>query len=333
MCIAGLFLSLFAALIPTAIYGWFVNWLDRHEKEPWWLLALVFLWGAVPAFMMAVVAQLILDIPTTWVLADDELALELIGGSVWAPITEELAKGLGVILVLLLARREMDSILDGIVYGAMAGSGFAFTENILYFGGALDQQGWGGWAVVVLLRTIPFGLNHALFTGLTGAGIGAAYLSTRPLSQRLAGPAVGLGGGMFLHSVHNLGASLASASCLTICFSFFVDWSGVLMLGALVALVWRQERVWMAEYLPGEVTEELYQTITTPRSWRRVRWQALLNGETDRWRQLGHIRQATIELAFKKERLARRGPDPNSQKDIDRYRQRLAELEATPSNH
>jgi len=233
---------------------------------------------------------------------------------------------------LILARREMDSILDGIVYGAMAGLGFAFTENILYFGGALDQQGWGGWAAVVLLRTIPFGLNHALFTGLTGAGLGAAYLSYNKL-VKLAAPAGGLMGGMLFHSIHNLGASLAATSCLTICLSFIFDWSGVLMLGVLVALVWRQEKNWMAEYLAGEVTDEVYQTVAVWQHWRRARKEALLQADRARWRHLGRVRQAAIELAFRKERLARRGPDPNTQKDIDRYRQRLAELEATPPNH
>jgi len=330
MCVIGVFLSLVAALVPAAIYGWFVNWLDRHEKEPWWLQALVFLWGAVPAFIMALIGQLILDIPTTWILPDEGLASELIGGSLWAPVTEEVAKGLGIVLVLLLARREMDSVLDGIVYGAMAGLGFAFTENVLYFGSALAEDGWGGWAFVVLLRTIPFGLNHAFFSGLIGAGLGAAYLSART-RVKLTAPAGGLVAGMLFHSAHNLGASLSATNILTICLSLVVDWGGILMLGVLITLIWRQEKGWMVEHLAGEVTDEVYQLTTSWPNWRRARWQALVQADMTRWRELGHLRQAATELAFKKHRLARRGHDPKTQSDIERYRQRLAELGAIPT--
>ncbi|MGD9100914.1 MAG: PrsW family intramembrane metalloprotease, partial [Anaerolineae bacterium] len=268
MCALGLLLCVIAGLIPTVIYAWFVNWLDRHEKEPWWLLALAFLWGAVPAFIIAVVAQLILGLPTIWVLSTEGLAYELVSGSLWAPLTEEFTKGLGVVLILVLARREMDSILDGIVYGAMSGLGFAFVENVLYFGQALAEDGWGGWAFTVLLRTIPFGLNHAFFTGLTGAALGVAYLSRRPFVKLLA-PLGGLAAGMAFHGIHNLGASLSDINCLAVCASFGFDWGGILMLGVLVALVWRQEKGWMVEHLAGEVTDEAYQTVTSWRLWRR----------------------------------------------------------------
>lgn len=328
MCAIGLFVSIIVGLIPAAVYGWFVYWLDRHEKEPWWLLALVFLWGAVPAFIMAFVAQLILDIPTTWLLADNSLASELAGGALWAPITEEIAKGLGLILVLVLARREMDSILDGIVYGAMAGLGFAFTENILYFWSALAEEGWGGWAFVVLLRTLPFGLNHALFTGLTGAGLGIARYNLRGM-VKLAAPVCGLVAGMLFHSVHNVGASLSATNWLAICFSFLFDWTGILMLAVLVALIWRQERNWLAEQLPGEVSAEVLHTLTAWREWRRKRWGVLLHAGLAEWRRLGQIRQTATELAFKKQQLARLGPDANTQSDIDRHRKKLGELGAT----
>jgi RsiW-degrading membrane proteinase PrsW (M82 family) len=329
MCIVGILLSIIAGLIPTAIYSWFVNWLDRHEKEPWWLLALVFVWGAIPAFIIAVVAQLLLNVPTSWVLTEEGLASELIGGSVWAPITEEIAKGLGVVLVLVLARREIDSILDGIVYGAMAGLGFAFTENVLYFGGALAEDGWGGWVFVVLLRTVHFGLNHAFFTGLTGAGLGAAYLSLRR-AVKLVAPAGGLGAGMLFHGIHNLGASLAAANCLAICFSFVFDWGGIALLGVLIVLVWQQEKSWMAKQLPGEVTDEVYQLVTSWGHWRRANWQTLLHADRSAWQKLNQTRRAATELAFKKHRLARRGQDAETQKDIKRYRQQLFELGATP---
>ena len=46
-----LIVAVLGALIPTIIYVLFIWWLDRYEKEPLWLLALAFLWGAIPAAM------------------------------------------------------------------------------------------------------------------------------------------------------------------------------------------------------------------------------------------------------------------------------------------
>jgi hypothetical protein len=189
------------------------------------------------------------------------------------------------------------------------------------------EEGWGGWAAIVALRTIPFGLNHALFTGLTGAGLGMAYLSRKPWVKLLALPG-GLAAGMLFHSLHNLGATLVDMNCLALCGSFVLDWGGILMLGVLVSLVWRQEREWMVEHLAGEVTDEVFQTVTSWKSWRSARWGALMRGDIAAWRELRRLRQAATELAFNKRKLAQRGQAPVIQKDIDRYRLQLAELGA-----
>ena len=53
-----------------------------------------------------------------------------------APWVEEAAKGAAVLGVFLFRRKEFDGIVDGIVLAGFTGLGFAFTENILYFGRA-----------------------------------------------------------------------------------------------------------------------------------------------------------------------------------------------------
>ena len=324
----GLGLSVIAGLIPAVLYVGFVIWLDRYEKEPWWLMLLSFLWGAIPAVLAALVAQILLEIPTTWVLDQATLAYEIVGASMWAPVTEELAKGMGVILILLLARQEIDSVLDGIVYGALAGLGFAFTENVLYFVAAVAEDGWGAWAVIVLMRTIPFGLNHALFTGLTGAGVATVRLGRTPLIRIVSLPA-GLVAGMGIHSLHNLGASLAGESCAPICLSFLFDWGGVLLLGVLVGLVWRQEKTWILANLPGEVDEQTLTTLTTWLQWQTARWGALLRIDISGWRRLGEIRQNATEIAFKKQRRAEGRLSPGLDAAIDTHRLKLDALGAS----
>ena len=103
-------------------------WLDRYEPEPVRLLVLAFFWGAVVATAAALVLQaldqFVLGTPDTW------------SAAIVAPITEEGAKGLFILLLLWFRRRVIDGVLDGIVYAGLVGVGFAFTENILYLGAA-----------------------------------------------------------------------------------------------------------------------------------------------------------------------------------------------------
>ena len=325
MVIVGIVVSLVVGLIPAGLYAALVLWLDQHEREPWWLLLASFLWGAIPAVVMALIAQLVLDVPTTWILGNNSTAYEIVGSSIWAPLTEELAKGLGLILILIFVRREIDSILDGIIYGALVGLGFALTENVLYFTTAVVEQGWGNWVVIVLLRTIPFGLNHALFTGLTGAGVAAASLTLSGWKRMVAAPA-GLGAGILFHSIHNLGASLSGETCLPLCMSFIFDWGGVLLLIVIVALVWRQEKRWITEQLSGEVPQKVFDLMTSWTTWQGARWGALLTADLATWRWLRRVRQATTELAFQKKRWKRHGPNPRTEADIQLYRGKLATL-------
>jgi RsiW-degrading membrane proteinase PrsW (M82 family) len=126
---------LLAALPVGPVIASFL-WLDRYEPEPPGLLLLAFGWGALVATAAALILQLadqaLLDTPDTW------------SAAVVAPITEEGAKGLFILLLLWFRRRVIDGVLDGLVYAGVIGVGFAFTENILYLGGAyLGRVVWG----------------------------------------------------------------------------------------------------------------------------------------------------------------------------------------------
>jgi RsiW-degrading membrane proteinase PrsW (M82 family) len=325
----GIVLSLLVGGISTALYIWLVWWLDHYEKEPWWLLALIFLWGAVPAVALSVVVELVLDIPIS--VLGRGLAYEVAGSSLVAPMVEEVAKGLGVFGVLLFVRREMDDVLDGIVYGAMAGLGFAFTENFFYFTGSLLEGGWGVWAGVIFLRAIIFGLNHAFFTGVTGGALGYARLSTNSVTQVLA-PLLGLGGAVVFHSIHNLGATLASVTCSGLLVSLFSDWAGILMVGLAIGLAWRQERKWIRTHLESEVGKtlrrEVYEMAASYRKQMGVQLRALLRGDIRAWRLSRRLAQTATELAFKKHQLATLGDEGGNSQAIEDLRQRLLALQA-----
>src|SRR4030042_6854338 len=92
-CLLGAVLSLVVVLIPSLIAIVVLWWLDRYEKEPLWLLSIVFFWGAVPTIIISLIAQLILDVPLSAVLGHSVL-YPLANMSVVAPLTEETFKGL-----------------------------------------------------------------------------------------------------------------------------------------------------------------------------------------------------------------------------------------------
>ena len=95
-----------------------------------------------------------------------------------APVTEEATKGLFVLLLLWFRRRELDGVLDGLVYAGLVGVGFAFVENILYladaYDGAAGAGGVGAVAGTLVVRCLFSPFAHPLFTAFTGIGIGIA---------------------------------------------------------------------------------------------------------------------------------------------------------------
>ena len=124
-----------------------------------------------------------------------------------APVIEEILKGLAVVLVFLIFRKEFDSALDGIVYAGVTALGFAATENAYYifaYGFARrrlagiplpgpDPPGSGRLAAPVL---------YCLF------GIGLALRPDTAVIVKLVAPALGFGAAIAAHALHNILAGL-----------------------------------------------------------------------------------------------------------------------------
>mgnify|MGYP001242797793 CR=1 FL=1 len=65
-----LLLSILAATAPILIYIAIIYWVDRYEKEPWWLLMATFFWGAVPSILFAFIFNTLLSMPLFFLLGD-----------------------------------------------------------------------------------------------------------------------------------------------------------------------------------------------------------------------------------------------------------------------
>jgi RsiW-degrading membrane proteinase PrsW (M82 family) len=326
--VLGVTLSLLAGVIPTAIYVAIIWWFDRYEKEPLWLLAVTFLWGAIPAILLSLMVELLLGIPVS-VLGEGLLTDVVESGGV-APVVEEIAKAVALLGLFVFLRHEFDNVLDGIIYGALVGFGFAMTENVLYFLSSLFAEGWAEWGVVVFLRAIVFGLNHAFFTSLTGAALGFARLS-RAVWQKWLVPFGGLGLAIAFHAIHNIGASLVELSCLAGIFSFVTDLGGVLVVFVVILLCAQQEKEWITRELQEEIASGVlsqadYALTVSYRQRFVARWEALLGQGWQRWRQLGRLFHLATELAFKKYQLRTAGNGENTRATIARLRRQIVAL-------
>lgn len=289
-------LSFLAALIPTLFYIGVIYWADRYEKEPLWLLSATFLWGAVPSIVLAVVLNEVFSAPVAALVGDSYG--ELAGATIVAPLVEETLKGLALLGIFYLRRRDIDSLLDGAIYGAMVGLGFALIENYFYFISEYEAGGLGAWGINIFFRAFVFGLNHALFSSCFGLGLAAASLA-RSSFTRLVAPAIGWLLAVLTHAAHNTLVSLNSALCL---LAPVVDWGGVLLVAAIVLWALRQEQRWMTEYLKEEVqlgtlTFQQYELVRSLTAQSAAQWDNLTHGRLLRYRRTRRFFDQSAKLA------------------------------------
>src|SRR5207244_5438714 len=175
-------------------------WIDRYEAEPMWMLATAFFWGALVAvfiaFLLNTANELIVAAAT-----NDVSVGENFGAVISAPIVEESAKALILLILFFWKKDEFDGIIDGIVYAGMVGLGFAMTENILYYGRAV-QGGLGSLTLIFILRGMAAPFSHPLFTSMTGIGLGWSRQSDNGF-VKVTMPVLGFMLAILLHATWN----------------------------------------------------------------------------------------------------------------------------------
>lgn len=200
---------LVGAVAPALLFALAVSLLGGG-RVPAALLAVAFLWGAAVAPFVSLPLN---DSLRAWLgsrpgaAGRDVLAPVLLG-----PLVEESAKGAALAVLLLVRRGAVTGALDGLVYGAMIGVGFTMTENLSYLTLAAVQGGQAGLERAIYTRAVLAGLNHAVFTGTTGAAASAA-LRARGRAAGLATIVAGFAAAVAQHAVWNL---IASSSITTL---------------------------------------------------------------------------------------------------------------------
>jgi RsiW-degrading membrane proteinase PrsW (M82 family) len=334
--VAWLLVALYAVPAFVLIYE-----LDLYEREPIPMMLGAFAWGALAATALTLDAAGWND---AFALVAGSDAAARWGAVAVTPMIEEALKASGLVLLAMIARDEIDDVMDGFVYGAVCGLGFAVVEDVVYFVAA-----FGGSAVDIAegfaARVLASGLyGHVLYTGLVGMAIArvVARRSSVPLRDRLAG-AVGLAAlGVAGHALWN---SAFLASLYPDAPIKGADWIRVgaavaargaplvLVVVVAVALAHRRERRWLAGALTvaargDAITPEEAATLAAPggrlRAVRAMRRRAGRAAAT----LLGRLHRHQITLAML---LEHAGPDdPAVQEQRSRCRSLRIALEAMP---
>ncbi|MDT0181211.1 MULTISPECIES: PrsW family intramembrane metalloprotease [Microbacterium] len=302
------------ALVPLALVLVAVRIIDRWEPEPRGLVVFALAWGAVASVALTLAVDLVIGLVVPQVP-------ETLSAVVQAPIVEELAKGAGVLLVFVAARRAFDGPVDGVVYGALVGAGFAFTENILYFADSLITEGVESAAYTFFLRGVLSPFAHVMFTAVTGYALGRA--ARIGLRGSAAAPRwlLGIVGAIALHALWNGSAVFADFFALytTLQVPLFVLFIvGVVLLRREEA---RLTRARLGDYAaagwfsPGEVD----MLATRAGRARAVAWARTLPG--DRSAAMRRFIAEATSLAAARQRVVT-GRDPAAAVDERVYLER-----------
>ncbi|MFE6614313.1 PrsW family intramembrane metalloprotease [Amycolatopsis sp. NPDC057786] len=297
-------IGVLAALVPVAVVVTAFLWVDRWEPEPPKLLLLAFVWGACVATIIALLLN-------SGAEAVGELLLgtgagSKISGLVSAPLVEEAAKAAFILLLWWRRPIEFDGVVDGIVYAGFTAAGFAFTENIYYFGRAFAEHGFGdgtsaGVLAAFFLRGVLSPFTHPLFAVMTGIGLGIAA-SSKVRSLRVLAPIGGYVVAVLLHALWNGAALLGGAKTfLNVYFLIMVP----LFIGvfSVVVMQRRREQRIVAAALPMMVDARwiaptevaLLASLSGRRSWRK---QARKQSGREAAKAVGRYQASVTELAF-----------------------------------
>ncbi len=269
LVIAGLFVA-FGGLGPVALVTFLaalafpvillvIFWLDRYEPEPGRYRLAAIGWGGV----VAVILSFVLESAVALAAGSESFA----SYAVVAPVVEETGKGLFLVAVVVLRRSQIHGLLDGVVYGALVGVGFAFVEDILYYLSALNEGGAQALTATVVLRGVMSPFAHPLFTAATGLGFGIG-LTSRSRAKQVVAPVLGFLTAVALHGIWNGSAVYGTRNFLTA--------YGVVMLPLLIVII--AIAIWARSREGRMLVAALQQTVQM--GWTRhqeVRWVARLS--------------------------------------------------------
>jgi protease PrsW len=290
--------SVLITVVPIFMYLWVLWNVDKYEKEPGSLIVAAVLGGAIAAPAITAVIESILGVPTSIYPA----AFQVFAVTPVSPagaIIEEIAKALIVVAVYLRYRREFDGTLDGVIYGAAVGAGFALAESLTYVRVIPSLPVDAGFGPAFFFGILMSGLTHCVFTGFFGASLGYAREVNPQGAGRIAIPLGGLLAAIFYHMAY-VGATAAGQAgvsggiaALLGTLRQVANLSGLLLLGLVVVWAVGRER----DILQWGLADEASTGAVTAGELAALQASGAMPP--------GQLRVALAELAFTKWRAVR----------------------------
>jgi len=336
--VSSIMAALTIPLLPAIGINLLVNFMDRYEREPWFLRLAAFLWGAIIAIPFAFFIEQ--DIQNLLGPNTSEIVRNMFNG-LNAGITEETVKGLGLLLLFFILRDEFDNVTDGIVYAALIGAGFAFVENFRYFASNSRDT----LVFLIVGRVILGWLGHSTFTACFGAALGYVR-HTRVRWKQILIPLLGYLVAVGLHSFYDFvdfqaGAAIRAApndssvalfSLIAIIGDYIPPF--LAQVGLLYILVkgLAHEAAVIREFLASEVSNGVVMVneyALLQNSFQRTREErrVLRKNGIRQWLRVKALYQTEIGLAFRKWHV-KMGDKPKLGylQPEDAYRQRIRRL-------
>lgn len=322
-----LVMGLSAVAISTGIlfaYLVVIWWLDRYEREPFWMVLLTFAWGAIGGTILGCIISLIMGVSMADVIP--EMYAQLYMTVVAAPLAEEFTKGL--IFGALIFTPHLDNETDGLIYGAAVGLGFATVENLLYFL-AIALADPEAFYFTVVARTLFTALVHTISSALFGYTVG--YVRHRELKPRLwALPVVGFILAVAMHGLWNFLATLAESGFLADEQAGEIMGLGIVLVILMSFVMFaitqfslkREQKIikkYLAEEAQNDVLPKKHAEIIP--SWSQRRRSGWVPAHIPRKE---YVEAATL-LAFRRYQMDTAAPrfKEGYQEEVDRYREKV----------
>jgi RsiW-degrading membrane proteinase PrsW (M82 family) len=319
--------ALFISLAVAVVYLLLIRLLDLNEREPFWSTGLLFLFGFAGAGLVNVVVRSTL------------LELTVLPGAFAEELGKFLAIWAGLAMLAAAARlrgwSEFNGLMDGVIYGAAAGLGYAacetFVRELRVQDLAITRLNVS--TLDVLWTSALTGLAHGLFGAIIGAGFGAAA-HVYGAARRLALPLAGLVAAVLVHAGYRVlayGDALGGSSAVVrLWIALLIP---LVLIIAVIAYALLRERRTIAEELASETESGMVTAddlaLLGSHGRRQSRYfSTLARGELSRCAALMALHNRQVQLALAKRRVTGETDSERlaaAQAEIERLRAALSE--------
>jgi putative membrane protein len=305
-------MAAFWAVWTALVYSALFIWLDRFrpQKPLVWLLA--FGWGACASTWISIHIN-------SWAgemmqTTSADAAAGVRPAIFIAPFVEEASKATILFLLLIFYRNRYIARFSVVALGGLSAVGFAFVENIIYYGRAIVftsktiEAGDPEAAVreIVLLRGVYTSFAHPMFTMMTSLGLAVA-LGARSKWVRVTAPLAGFILAVGGHMLFNGMASLNSQENLRTHWYMALGLVGFLTASLILSIIGHTRiiRQRLIDFRRGGWLEDR-DVVVFSSPFRRIKLHlaGICRGPKTWWRTAKFMRLIT-ELAHTREQINR----------------------------